>query len=335
MSAVAVGGGRRDPNILIMATVHVNADPSTELPGNTPHDEHNDPPQVPPPLEAWDAQRVGAWLEAHGGGDAATVASNAMALNVDGATLGHLDAEGWRELGVASAVQRARLLALVEAEAHAIAAPPNAADGPPPSPGAYKTMCSRGDAVTFKHGGAAEHMKAWHAGVAHANAEGYKTKQHFLGFLGMYNVLSLLTFTIAFNVLLERDKEPITSWIDAVIFLLILLSALLSFCGINATAIVFNITSACSDANSTALQKMPHMTTYQKHANARVQILQSPCASLSCDMLSCLMLSKPTTTGHVPVWELPAAVIRVSPRHQARLPAICGRRERPRRRLSL
>lgn len=243
-----------------MAAIHVTDDPAAT---NT-----TDPAAVEPPLEAWDVTRVGAWLEAADdlGDTRATVAGNARRLGVDGATLARLDAEGGRELGVQSAVRRAKVRALVDAAGQALPQTrQNQRSQGPPRASVFSKMSARGEKVTFKHGGAAEHMRFWHAGAAHANAEGFKTKQHFLGFLGMYNVLALLSFTIGFNMLMS--KEPLVEWIDAVIFLIVLLSTIMSAAGINATAIVFNITSACSDANSTALHKMPHMCRYMKQAN--------------------------------------------------------------------
>ena len=142
--------------------------------------------------------------------------------------------------------------------------------------------------------------------MASASTNGAVAKNHVLGFLGMYNVLSLLVFTIAFTCLftlqpivsatatvavtaqqqpLEVDSNRTTAaavtaaattrnvqaqiaeWLDAINFILFALSAIMSFGGLNATSIAYNTASACSDANATALIKMPSFAKYLKAAN--------------------------------------------------------------------
>ena len=128
--------------------------------------------------------------------------------------------------------------------------------------------------------------------VASASTNGAVAKNHVLGFLGMYNVLSLLVFTIAFTCLFtlqpivnasetlavaaEDSEGPATTrsvqariaeWFDAINFILFALSAIMSFGGLNTTSIAYNTASACSDANATALIKMPSFAKYLKAAN--------------------------------------------------------------------
>ena len=103
------------------------------------------------------------------------------------------------------------------------------------------------------------------------------------------NVLALLVFTIAFTSLFtlrpigtpaaaasdqgsnatatEDVPAQVAEWLDAINFLLFVLSAIWSFGAINATSIAYNTCSACSDANATALIKMPSFNKYLQAAN--------------------------------------------------------------------
>ena len=64
-------------------------------------------------VAAWSSQRVARWLSRQGA-QAAAVAQAAAAAHIDGATLLELDGDAWRELGVTSAIERAKLLAAVK-----------------------------------------------------------------------------------------------------------------------------------------------------------------------------------------------------------------------------
>ena len=233
---------------------------------------------------------VAAWLEEQGLPD---LSKRANECGIDGATLLELDSAGWQELGVSSAVQRARLLALVRKQQQLPL--DSAATTTPPSVDALPNTSWN---FVAKHGsrfsadGAAEHIPEWHSAVASASTNGAVAKNHVLGFLGMYNVLSLLVFTIAFTCLFtlqpivnasetlavaaEDSEGPATTrsvrariaeWFDAINFILFALSAIMSFGGLNTTSIAYNTASACSDANATALIKMPSFAKYLKAAN--------------------------------------------------------------------
>jgi hypothetical protein len=145
-------------------------------------------------MDAWKAARVAEWLAEQGLGS--QVSSRALENDVDGATLLELDSDGWRELGVDSAVRRAKLISLVRRAC--------APEDTEAEPGANKYDHVPYSTLT-KHGehffGAVEHLPEWHSAVGHANVSGANAKNHVLGFLGMYNVLALLVFTIAFTCL--------------------------------------------------------------------------------------------------------------------------------------
>lgn len=216
-------------------------------------------------MKRWSAAEVSTWLSEQDG-LSADVAAKATELRVDGATLLEFDAAAWQELGVTSAIRRASLLASTTK----LSAPPTAATEKKPGSseynrGTYDEVLKHGDHFSADVGGAAEHFSQWHNAVAQANASGANAKNHFLGFLGMYNVLSLLVFTIAFSCMFAVNE--ITEWIDAFLFLLYGWGAWYSFSGINATSIAYNTSSACSDANATALFKMPSMARHLKQCN--------------------------------------------------------------------
>jgi hypothetical protein len=69
-------------------------------------------PVLIPEVKDWSTERVADWLGGQNGLE--KVGSNAKLLGVDGATMLKLDKEGWQELGVGSAVQRAKLLAAMQ-----------------------------------------------------------------------------------------------------------------------------------------------------------------------------------------------------------------------------
>jgi hypothetical protein len=224
-------------------------------------------------VEAWTIEDVVAWLRSQG---LLQVAEQAAEHAIDGLTLSKLDRQGWQEMGVQSAIQRAKLIAAVEresrAETYTTARSTESQEASVRPHATQAQVQKRGDTVTAKHGGAAEHMSYWHAGVATANASGANAKRHVLGFLGMYNVLSLLVNTIGFTMLAtlklpEPGRTDADAWFEVFLFAMYGLCSIMSFVGINATAIAYNVSSACSDANATLLFKMPGMCAYLKQCN--------------------------------------------------------------------
>jgi hypothetical protein len=223
-------------------------------------------------VEAWTIEDVVAWLGSQG---LSEVAEQARQHGIDGLTLSKLDRQGWQEMGVQSAIHRAKLIAAVERESRTetYVATRSAESQKTVRPHATQAQVQkRGDTVTAKHGGAAEHMTYWHAGVATANASGANAKRHILGFLAMYNVLSLLVHTIGFTLLAtlklpEPGRTDAEAWFEVFLYAMYGLCSIMSFIGINATSIAYNVSSACSDANATLLFKMPGMCTYLKQCN--------------------------------------------------------------------
>ncbi|GMH73416.1 hypothetical protein TL16_g06182 [Triparma laevis f. inornata] len=63
--------------------------------------------------------------------------------------------------------------------------------------------------------GGVEHCRHWIPAIANANMSGSNVKAHVLRFLGMYNVVDLLVFTIGMQFLLEQKKEEFKeNWYD-------------------------------------------------------------------------------------------------------------------------
>ena len=65
--------------------------------------------------------------------------------------------------------------------------------------------------------GGAEHELHWALAIACANAKGENVKGHALRFLGMYNVMDLLTFTIAMDILGSAEPPSDGEWLDVFI----------------------------------------------------------------------------------------------------------------------
>lgn len=159
-----------------------------------------------------------------------TVAKRALALGIDGEMLLELDADGWKEFGITSSIQRTQLIVLVRraAAASTVINHPTvptvettndadrpiehtAATTPPPDPhchpDAARVAVKNTARVARKHAknvspmGGAEHSASWNVAVGEANVDGANVKSHVLGFLAMYNVLALLVFTIGFTCL--------------------------------------------------------------------------------------------------------------------------------------
>lgn len=187
---------------------------------------------------------------------------------MSGAVLLELDAEGLRELAAPEklgAVKAAKLK--VELKRLAVARPVAAAghggggglfvvDSQVPPPSSEKKLQKHCEQVTFE--GGAEHKAHWIPSIVNANVEGANVKAHVLRFLGMYNVVDLLTFTIGMQFLLEEKKEEWSSNVfDLVIVFFAALCIVLSGVGMFASTILYNTASSVSESNFHAFCKVP------------------------------------------------------------------------------
>ena len=245
---------------------------------------------------SWPKERVKKWIQEECR-LSSEVAAKAFEEGVDGVTLVELDTAAWEELGVKSAVARARLLGKVRARV---------ISGPDTSTRAGAAEETRWTEVrddigrgfggasraasSFNPGSAsgvglprsvvlregptleARSAEAWHAkfakwcmdkknwaiGAEHrlywtkcvsaANgADGHALKEHFLRFLGMYNVMGLLNLTITAPFLL--DSEQPTESIDIAIFWIMGFSFLCSSLGIILSTIMYNTASVVHEKN--------------------------------------------------------------------------------------
>ena len=86
------------------------------------------------PLVEWSAARVAGWLREMG--QPAALADAVIAADVDGATVAEMDADAWLELGVSSALARAKLISQIKRMATVgggdMAQIPPAGQAPPP-----------------------------------------------------------------------------------------------------------------------------------------------------------------------------------------------------------
>ena len=248
----------------------------------------NPSPEVSDVL-SWPKERVKEWLQEACG--MSSVAAKAFEAGVDGATLVELDAAAWDELGLESAVARARVIGKVRTR---VMTGPDTAeearwaevrDGTESgglgggssrmarsyTPGSFP---GRPRSVVLREGptlearsveewlakfeawggrkknwaGGAEHRLYWTRCVSAANgADGHALKEHFLRFLGMYNVAGLLTLTITGPFLLNAEQP--TESIDIAICWLMSLSFLLSCGGILLSTILYNTASVIHEKN--------------------------------------------------------------------------------------
>ena len=106
------------------------------------------------------------------------MAQRASELGVDGATLLELDSAAWQELGVQSAVQRARLIALSKRQQGAPAATAGSASVDSLPSTTWSFVAKHGE--NFCESGAAEHFAEWHSAVASANTNGAAAKNRVL-----------------------------------------------------------------------------------------------------------------------------------------------------------
>ena len=97
----------------------------------------------------------------------------------------------------------------------------------------------------------AEHEIHWTQAIARANAKGENVKGHALRFLGMYNVMDLLTFTIAMDILATADPpaEEDSPWVNVFILVFAAQTVVLSGLGMWLSTITYNSASAVHDHN--------------------------------------------------------------------------------------
>ena len=255
----------------------------------------NPSPEVSDVL-SWPKERVKEWLQEECG-MSSSVAAKAFEAGVDGATLVELDAAAWNELGLESAVARARVIGKVrtrvmtgpDTSTHAGAAEEarwagvrdgteggGLGGGSPSMARSYTpgSFSGRPRSVVLRDGptlearsveewlakfetwvtrkknwmGGAEHRLYWTRCVSAANgANGHALKEHFLRFLGMYNVAGLLTLTITGPFLLNAEQP--TESIDIAICWLMSLSFILSAGGILLSTILYNTASVIHEKN--------------------------------------------------------------------------------------
>jgi hypothetical protein len=194
-----------------------------------------------------------------------------FASNVDGSTLLSLTHDGFAELGVSSKIEQARLVGLVKKQLKiklATAVPaPTLYTAPIQTPSiSDKDLIKHLATATPETG--AEHTSFWFQGIADANADPAETKGHVLRFLGMYNVATLLTFTIGCQFIIEfagiarigdrTDGGPGFSWFDIPIFVTVTVSSIMSAFGMLSSTILYNTASSVSIANFPAFIKAPY-----------------------------------------------------------------------------
>ena len=233
-------------------------------------DDHTPFAQTPAPT--WTANEASSYLAAvsylpH------SVAGNCKKLEVDGSTLLRLSSEGWRELASPDSITYiaiAKIQAALSKLATASPVPnthhrsPAAFRAAPELDTGFKSMLKFFASKTFE--GGAEHTRQWNPCIANANLDGGQTKAHVLRFLGMYNVVDLLTFTIGMQFLLEEKKEMhegegfIENIFDLIIVFICILSCVLSGTGMTASTIVYNSSSAVHECNMQAFVKSPGVT---------------------------------------------------------------------------
>jgi hypothetical protein len=226
-----------------------------------------DVPEKSSAVLTWDRDQVSSflaslrWTE----GDAslaAAVASASRQAGVDGAALLELGPDAWKELGVESAVRQAQYVAAVrkltttrnDAVAHAARALresqyPETDDDKPTSE--FKLWAWVYPWLTSD--GGTEHKLHWSHSIANAKADGADVKEHYMAFLGMYNLLDLLAFTIAIQWL-SASTTP-TEPIDLIIYICAALSGVASVNGCLLSAVAYNTCSAVSPQNFHAFAK--------------------------------------------------------------------------------
>ena len=232
----------------------------------------------------WTAEEVGAWLEGRVG-DA--VAAAAATAGVSGRMLGKMSAAAWAELGVLSALDQVRLMADIEAAVEDGAPPPGRGQGGSWVAGGgrvpgkqYPTDPERFPSwgELAKHNaywalrtpdGGAEHTRGWVVSMANAYRNPSHLKQHVLRFLGMYNVIDLLTFTvnISFMITMEAKGKGPDNWSSLLaLFVLGVASSMSGFACVG-SCMFYNTCSSVADVNFTAFCKTPAVIHMLKFVN--------------------------------------------------------------------
>ena len=225
----------------------------------------------------WSVSDVSTWLLVRGHKDLADATQKSQ---IDGGTLIELDAAGWSELGVSSAVQRAKLLSAVK---QAAVAETNNTFEPGPSvmpQYARPTKRSRkAEKELSKHfvdgfsprtpDMGTEHTPSWALCVANGNSNPAEVKQHYLRFMGVYNVIDLLVLTINMAYLMSADLSGVgpDSWASVVIITFQGTAAMMAGFGMVSSTILYNTASAVSDANFIVFAKLPSTLRYMKLIN--------------------------------------------------------------------
>ena len=101
--------------------------------------------------------------------------------------------------------------------------------------------------------GGTEHAMHWSHAIANAKVDGAEVKAHCCRFLGMYNLLNLLAFTIAIQAIATSPTPAVA--IDLAIFAIAALSGVFSANGCLLSAVAYNTCSAVSPANFHAFVK--------------------------------------------------------------------------------
>lgn len=224
-------------------------------------------------IAQWGSRQVASWLEDQGRAEVAQAARN---HRVNGAMLLELDTAAWAELGVTSALERARLISEVK-QAAAVSAATSANHTASSQPVTKQDFLGgrtgkKNEAKLRDHftagppccsrtpAGGAEHTSGWVLSIANANSNPAEVKQHFLRFMGMYNVIDLLVLTINMSYLIAAELSAVgpSSWTGVVITALMSYSATLAGVGMGLSTIIYNTASAVSDANFIVGRRHPY-----------------------------------------------------------------------------
>ena len=241
-------------------------------------------------LQDWSVTMVHSWLS---GMNQSATAKAAYEASIDGATLLELDAAGWEALGVLSPIERAKLMGAVKKSAQ------SSASAKPRSPAASSVLpvsqqesgrrklasekqmedffllpfcppcgCQQFSKARTPEGGS-EHTRQWVTAIANANLSGTEAKEHFLRFLGMYNVIDLLVFTIDMTYLItvELSGKGPSSVAALLILICIGISTFKTGVAMIFSTIVYNTASAVSSQNFIVWCKLPNTTRSFKLIN--------------------------------------------------------------------
>jgi hypothetical protein len=238
-------------------------------------------------LGEWKPSQVKAWLVSLG---RPAIGEAALKREVDGSTLIYLDTSAWQELGVESAIERAKLIAAVkkasiggkvEHHEHHQDDDHNIGRQNPYDDEAMKQAKEAADfftgtwsplkpfqlSRTFESG--AEHRLDWALCIANGCSNPSDVKQHTLRFLGMYNVIDLLVLTIDFTyvITIGLTDTSIETVIDAIILTMMSVSTVMATMGMIGSTILYNTTSGVSDANFIVFAKLPSTLEWIKVTN--------------------------------------------------------------------